>query len=168
MKKVILAAVIGISAMSFVSCGNTEVNEDNIKDKYNVDKYIEKGATVEKYLSSGAVVMKDSKGTKFYLGKDSSYKVALNDEGIILPYVDVNDNVYYFDSSVKTLPEGFEKSGRISSYGGSENLVKSDIKDSYSFIQSLTVYSNPKEKDLIYTQYRGEDTYDVWKVYEEL
>ena len=34
MKKVILAAVIGISAMSFVSCGNTEVNEDNIKNKY--------------------------------------------------------------------------------------------------------------------------------------
>ena len=50
MKKVILAVVIGISAISFVSCGNTEVNEDNIKDKYNVDKYIEKGATVEKYL----------------------------------------------------------------------------------------------------------------------
>ena len=162
MKKVIL------SAMSFVSCGNTEVNEDNIKNKYNVDEYVEKGATVEKYLPSGSVVMKDSKGTKFYLGKDSSYKVALNDEGIILPYVDVNDNVYYFDSSVKALPEGFERSGRISSYGGSENLVKSDIKDSYSFIQSLTVYSNPKEKDLIYTQYRGEDTYDVWKVYEEL
>ena len=156
MKKVILAAVIGISAMSFVSCGNTEVNEDNIKNKYNVDEYVEKGATVEKYLPSGSVVMKDSKGTKFYLGKDSSYKVALNDEGIILPYVDVNDNVYYFDSSVKALPEGFE------------SLVKSDIKDSYSFIQSLTVYSNPKEKDLIYTQYRGEDTYDVWKVYEEL
>ena len=126
MKKVILAAVIGISAMSFVSCGNTEVNEDNIKNKYNVDEYVEKGATVEKYLPSGSVVMKDSKGTKFYLGKDSSYKVALNDEGIILPYVDVNDNVYYFDSSVKALPEGFERSGRISSYGGSENLVKSD------------------------------------------
>ena len=35
MKKVILAVVIGISAISFVSCGNTEVNEDNIKDKYN-------------------------------------------------------------------------------------------------------------------------------------
>ena len=50
---------------------------------------------------------------------------------------DRNDNVYYFDSSVKALPEGFERSGRISSYGGSENLVKSDIKDSYSFIQSL-------------------------------
>ena len=168
MKKVILAVVMGISAMSFVSCGNTEVNEYNIKNKYNVNEYVEKGATVEKYLPSGSVVMKDSKGTKFYLGKDSSYKVALNDEGIILPYVDVNDNVYYFDSSVKALPEGFEKSGRISSYGGSENLVKSDIKDSYSFIQSLTVYSNPKEKGLIYTQYRGEDTYDVWKVYEEL
>ena len=44
--------------------------------------------TVEKYLPSGSVVMKDSKGTKFYLGKDSSYKVALNDEGIILPYVE--------------------------------------------------------------------------------
>ena len=168
MKKVILAVVMGISAMSFVSCGNTEVNEDNIKNKYNVDEYVEKGATVEKYLPSGSVVMKDSKGTKFYLGKDSSYKVALNDEGIILPYVDVNDNVYYFDSSVKALPEGFEKSGRISSYGGSENLVKSNIKDSYSFIQSLTVYSNPKEKGLIYTQYRGEDNYDVWKIYEGL
>ena len=82
MKKVILAVVMGISAMSFVSCGNTEVNEDNIKNKYNVDEYVEKGATVEKYLPSGSVVMKDSKGTKFYLGKDSSYKVALNDEGI--------------------------------------------------------------------------------------
>ena len=168
MKKVILAVVMGISAMSFVSCGNTEVNEDNINNKYNVDEYVEKGATVEKYLPSGSVVMKDSKGTTFYVGENSSYKVALNDDGIILPYVDVNDNVYYFDSSVKTLPEGFEKSGRISSYGGSENLVKSDIKDSYSFIQSLTVYSNPKEKDLIYTQYRGEDTYDVWKIYEGL
>lgn len=128
MKKVILAVVMGISAMSFVSCGNTEVNEDNIKNKYNVDEYVENGATVEKYLPSGSVVMKDSKGTKFYLGKDSSYKVALNDEGIILPYVDVNDNVYYFDSSVKALPEGFEKSGRISSYGGSENLVKAILK----------------------------------------
>lgn len=52
--------------------------------------------------------------------------------------------------------------------GGSENLVKSNIKDSYSFIQSLTVYSNPKEKGLIYTQYRGEDNYDVWKIYEGL
>ena len=41
MKKVILAVVIGISAISFVSCGNSEVNEDNIKDKYNVDEYIE-------------------------------------------------------------------------------------------------------------------------------
>ena len=123
---------------------------------------------MEKYLSSGAVVMKDSKGTTFYVGENSSYKVALNDDGIILPYVDVNDNVYYFDSSVKSLPEGFEKSGRISSYGGSENLVKSNIKDSYSFIQSLTVYSNPKEKGLIYTQYRGEDNYDVWKIYEGL
>ena len=168
MKKVILAAVIGISAMSFVSCGNTEVNEDDIKDKYNVDEYIEKGATVEKYLSSGSIVLKDSNGTTFYVGKNSSYKIALNDDGIILPYVDVNNNVYYFDSSVKDLPEGFEKSGRISSYGGSENLVKSDIKDSYSFIQSLAVYSNPKEKDVIYTQYKGEDTYDVWKIYEEL
>ena len=156
MKKVILAVVMGISAMSFVSCGNTEVNEDNIKNKYNVDEYVEKGATVEKYLPSGSVVMKDSKGTKFYLGKDSSYKVALNDEGIILPYVDVNDNVYYFDSSVKSLPEGFEKS------------VKSNIKDSYSFIQSLTVYSKQKKKGLIYTQYRGEDNYDVWKIYEGL
>ena len=36
MKKVILAVVMGISAMSFVSCGNTEVNEDNIKNKYKI------------------------------------------------------------------------------------------------------------------------------------
>ena len=41
MKKVILAVVIGISAISFVSCGNSEVNEDNIKDKYKerIKKY---------------------------------------------------------------------------------------------------------------------------------
>ena len=146
MKKVILAVVIGISAISFVSCGNSEVNEDNIKDKYNVDKYIEKGATVEKYLSSGAVVMKDSKGTTFYVGENSSYKVALNDDGIILPYVDVNDNVYYFDSSVKSLPEGFEKSGRISSYGGSENLVKSNIKDSYSPKSNILLFFETQNK----------------------
>ena len=168
MKKGILTVVIGISAMSFVSCGNAEINEDNIKNKYNVDEYIEKGATLDKYLKSGTAVMKDAKGTEFYAGKDSSYKVALNEDGIILPYVDVNENIYYFESSVKSLPEGFDKSGRISSYGGSESLVKSDIKDSYSFIQSLTVYSNAKEKDITYTQYRGEDTYDVWKVYEAL
>ena len=49
MKKVILAVVIGISAISFVSCGNTEVNEDNIKDKYNVDNfnYEENGISVD-------------------------------------------------------------------------------------------------------------------------
>ena len=111
MKKVILAVVIGISAISFVSCGNTEVNEDNIKDKYNVDKYIEKGATVEKYLSSGAVVMKDSKGTTFYVGENSSYKVALNDDGIILPYVDVNDNVYYFHFLKKSFRDQLENHG---------------------------------------------------------
>ena len=49
MKKVILAVVMGISAISFVSCGNTEVNEDNIKDKYNVDNfnYEENGISVD-------------------------------------------------------------------------------------------------------------------------
>ena len=49
MKKVILAVVIGISAISFVSCGNSEVNEDNIKDKYNVDNfnYEENGISVD-------------------------------------------------------------------------------------------------------------------------
>lgn len=46
MKKFLISCILGISVSALVSCSNTEVNQDNIPNKYPINEFTEKGATL--------------------------------------------------------------------------------------------------------------------------
>lgn len=168
MKKFLIICILGISVSSLVSCGTTEVNQDNIPNKYPIDEYLEKGATLQEYTKSGDALMVDSAGQKFLAAYNSTYKPLLTDDGVLMPLVIVKNTPYYFDyKEVETaLPDGYKKA-RISFFSGnSEKLIgESDI---YKFTNSTTAYYNKDDTDTIYVKLEGKNGYQLWKTYDTL
>lgn len=170
MKRILTSIAVGISMFTLVSCSSSNVNEADIENKYPIESYLEKGATLDKYLSNGTAVLKDTNGESFFAGENSTYKVVLNDDGVILPYIVVDDLPYYYDNEVseKKAPKELKKSGKINTFGGTIEGVSNSDDGGFTFINSLVVYSDKNNNDLVYTQYKGEDGYQVWKDYKSI
>ena len=47
MKKILISIMLGASIFTLVSCGNKVVDESQLTDKYPIDQYLKKGATLE-------------------------------------------------------------------------------------------------------------------------
>lgn len=170
MRKILITIMLGASIFTLVSCGGKVVNEEDVKNKYPIDEYLEKGATLKHYYESGTAEMIDTKGQSFFAGENSTYKVVLSDEGEILPYIVIDDIAYYFDKEIskKEAPKELDKSGKISTFGGTLEGISDDSNATFTFIQSLIVYVDKEDNSVVYTQYADEKGYEVWKNYEAI
>lgn len=168
-EKNLIAIVVGIFIFNLVSCENKNVDQNTISNKYPIDEYLKKGATLEKYESNGTAVMKDTNGEKFFAGYNSTYKVELSDDGIVLPYIVVGDTLYYFKNQVEDeeTSDKLKKSGRINAFGGNLKKFIGEINSNIDYIQSLTVYTDNTNSSLIYTKYKGIEGYQVWSDYKK-
>lgn len=170
MKKILISIMLGASIFTLVSCGNKVVDESQLTDKCSIDEYLEKGATLENYFADGSAELLDTEKEKFFVSEDSTYKVVLNEDGIILPYIVIGDTAYYFDREVaeKKAPKELEKLGGISAFGGNLEGVSDDSDAAFQFVQSLTVYEDESDNTLVYTKYAKEDGYQIWKNYDAM
>ena len=170
MKKILISIMLGASIFTLVSCGNKVVDESQLTDKYPIDQYLEKGATLENYFADGSAELLDTNNEKFFASESSTYKVVLNDDGIILPYIVIDNTAYYFDREVseKKVPKELEKIGGISAFGGNLEGVSNDSNAAFEFVQSLTVYEDESDNTLVYTKYAKEDGYQIWKNYDAM
>ena len=170
MRKILTLIAVGISMVTLVSCSNKDVNEEDIKNKYPIDSYIEKGATLERYLSTGTALLKDTNGESFFAGENSTYKIVLSDDGVILPYIVVDNVPYYLDGDVskKKAPKELKKSGKINTFGGTIEGAENSKDGGFNFINSLVVYIDKDNNNLVYTKYKDEDGYQIWKNYESM
>lgn len=170
MRRVLISMMLGVSIFTLVSCGGKIVKEEDVKNKYPIDEYLEKGATLEHYYENGTAEMLDTKGQNFFAGENSTYKVVLSDKGEILPYIVIDDVAYYFDKEIskKKAPKDLEKSGKISTFGGNLEGVSDDSNAAFAFIQGLIVYVDKEDNSVVYTQYDDEKGYEVWKNYEAI
>lgn len=164
MRKVLLSIIIGSSIFNLVSCGNRGVDQNSISNQYPIEEYLEKGAILENYESDGTTIMIDTKGERFFVGHNSTYKVKLSEDGVILPYVVINDDVYYFKNNIgnNNVPGDLKKLGKISTFGGNLKTFIQENNLSGNYIENLIVYCNKKDSNLIYTTYAGVDGYQVW------
>ncbi|WP_195986797.1 hypothetical protein [Clostridium sp. D53t1_180928_C8] len=170
MKKILISIMLGVSIFTLVSCGNKVVDESQLKDKCSIDEYLEKGATLENYFADGSAELLDTENEKFFVSENSTYKVVLSEDGIILPYIVIGDTAYYFDSEVseKKVPKELNKLGGISAFGGIMEGVSNDSDAAFRFVQSLTVYEDESDNTLVYTNYAKEDGYQIWKNYDAM
>lgn len=168
MKKFLISLLLGISASTLISCSNIEVNQDNIPNRYPINEFTEKGATLQEYEKTGSAIMTDKKDQKFFASSNSTYKVLLNSNGVLMPLIIVNNTPYYYDfKEIKTeLPEGYKKSGISFFSGNSEELIGE--KDSYKFTQLVTAYANKDDKNTIYLKIENTDEYQIWESYDSL
>lgn len=168
MRRILISIALGTSMFALVSCGNKVVNEADIKNKYPIDSYLKKGATLDEYLLNGTAVLKDTNGEKFFACENSSYKVILSDDGVIVPYIVINNIPYYYDGEInkKEAPKELNKSGKINTFGGTIEGIEDSNDGGFSFINSLVVYKDKDNNDLVYTQYKDEEGYLVWKGYK--
>ena len=171
MKRIIIATMLGMCIFTLVSCGNKVVNEDELTNKYPIEEYLDKGATLEHYFEDGSAKLLDTQKAEFFVGDYSTYKVILTDDGVILPYIVVNDMAYYFDSEISKdkAPSDLDKAGRVNTFGGTLEGLSDDSNAAFTFINSLSVYSEKDDNSVIYTQYsKEEDGYQVWKSYDSI
>ena len=169
MKKTLIVIAIGVSIFSLVSCENKNIDQNTISNKYPIDEYLQKGATLEKYESNGTAIMKDTIGEKFFAGYNSTYKVKLSDEGVVLPYIVVKDNVYYFKNKIEDneIPDKLKKSGQINTFGGNFKKFIGETNSNIDYIRNLTVYIDNTDSSLMYTKYKGINGYQVWSNYKK-
>lgn len=168
MKKFLIALLLGISLLTLVSCQKASVDQANIPNKYPIDEYLKKGATLQEYTKSGTALMKDTKGQKFFVASNSTYEPLLTNDGALMSLIVVNKNVYYYDyvQTETTLPDNFKKSG-ISFFSGNNKELTGET-DSYKFAQSATAYINKDDTSTIYLKIKDKDEYQVWKTYKDL
>lgn len=169
MKKTLIAMVIGISIFNLVSCGNVNVDQSTISNKYPIDEYLKKGATLEKYEFTGTAIMKDANGERFFAGYNSTYKVELNEEGIILPYIVIEDSVYYFENKIedKNISDELKELEKISIFSPNIEKFFEENDSSVNYTKNLTAYSDEKDSSLIYTTSKEIDGYQVWRNYKK-
>lgn len=168
MKKFLISLILGISASALISCSNNEVNQDNIPNKYPINEFTEKGAILQKYEKTGSAIMTDTKNQKFFASSNSTYKVLLTSDGVLMPLIVVNNTPYYYDfNEIKNeLPDGYKKSGISFFSGNSEELIGE--KDSYKFTQLVTAYVNKEDENTIYLKIKDKDEYQLWESYKSL
>ncbi len=166
MKKFLISCILGISVSALVSCSTTEINQDNIPNKYPIDEYVKKGATFQEYTKSGSALMTDTEGQNFFIGSNSTYTPLLTSDGVLMALIVVNNTPYYFDyEEVKDdLPDGYKKTGISFFSGNSEELIGE--KDSYKFTQLSTAYINKDDTSTVYLKLKGKEGYQVWKTYQ--
>ncbi|MBC5629718.1 hypothetical protein H8S20_12560 [Clostridium sp. NSJ-6] len=168
MKKFLISLILGISASALISCSNNEVNQDNIPNKYPINEFTEKGATLQEYKKTGSAIMTDTKSQNFFASFNSTYKVLLTSDGVLMPLIVVNNTPYYYDfkETKNELPENYKKTGISFFSGNSEELIGE--KDSYKFTQLVTAYINKEDKSSIYLKIKDKDEYQLWKSYDSL
>lgn len=161
MKKLLIIAVISLSTLNLISCSKV-TDQSSITNKYPIDDYLKKGATLDYYEQSGTAVLKDTNGQKFFAGSGSTYKAVLNDKGVLLPYIVTKDNIYYFEENItnKDLPTDLSTK-KLSTIGGNlEEFIPNIDPSQKNILRNLVVYAD--KDNLIYTTYKGIDGYQVW------
>ena len=160
MKKTLLSMIIISTIFTLVSC-STVTKQNPTSNKVEINEYIDQGATLEGYTSNGTAIMKDTVGAKFFAGCSSTYKVKLNEDGIILPYIIINNNLYYFQSTTDNdLSKDFKKADKISLLGG--DLAGFLKNTNANNITELTAYNNKTNLNVIYTKYKNVEGYQIW------
>ncbi|SCJ52766.1 Uncharacterised protein [uncultured Clostridium sp.] len=169
MKKTLIVMVIGISIFNLVSCVNKNVDQNTISNKYPIDEYLKKGATLENYEVTGTAIMKDTNGERFFAGYNSTYKVELSEEGIILPYIIIEGIAYYFEDKIedKNIPDELKKLGGVSTFSSNIERFFKENDSNINYVQNLTAYSDEKDSSLIYTTSKGMEGYQVWSNYKK-
>lgn len=164
MRRIIISIIAGVSLFTLVSCVDNGVENK----KYPIDDYIKRGATLDEYLPNGTAAMRDSDGRKFFVGNNSTYKARVNDNGILMPLIVVNEKLYYFDlqEKVNSIQDNLKKD-KIRFFQGEIEVLTGDKTSAYSVTQGIDVFINVDNADSVYVQSKDSEVYQVWRTYDE-